>query len=67
MTSLIARIALRYIIGMAVMWALISAEVGEEFVRDEKMQMAIEGFIGSVMVAAVEGWTFLARKWGWKT
>ena len=67
MKSLITRIALRYLIGMLVAWALISSEVGEEFARDPEIQMAIEGAIGAVMVAVVEFWTHFARKWGWKT
>lgn len=67
MKSLIARIALRYLIGMAVMYALITSEVGEEFSRDPEIQMAIEAGIGAVMAAAVEGWTWLARRWGWQT
>jgi hypothetical protein len=67
MKSLIARIVLRYLIGMLVMWALITSEVGEEFTRDPEVQMAIEGLIGGIMVTAVEVWTALSRRWGLKT
>lgn len=67
MKSLIARIVLRYLIGMLVAWAMITSEVGEEFSRDPEVQMAIEGGIGAAMVAAVEFWTWLARRWGLRT
>lgn len=64
MKSLIARIVLRYIIGMLVMYALISSDVGEEFSRDPQVQIAIEGAIGGIMAGAVEVWTWLARRFG---
>ena len=67
MKSLIARIALRYIIGMLVMYAMISTDVGEEFSRDPQVQMAIEGVIGGIMAGAVEAWTWLARRFGHRT
>lgn len=67
MKSLIARIALRYVIGMLVMYAFISSDVGDEFSRDPQVQMAIEGAIGGIMAAAVEVWTWLARRLGHRT
>jgi hypothetical protein len=67
MKSLIARIVLRYLIGMLVAYALITSEVGEEFTRDPELQMAIEGGIGVIMATLVETWTVLARRWGLKT
>lgn len=67
MKSLIARIVLRYLIGMFVAWAMISSEVGEEFTRDPEIQMAIEGLIGGIMVAAVEVWMVIAKRLGWQT
>lgn len=67
MKSLIARIALRYVIGMLVMYAFISSDVGEEFSRDPQVQMAVEGAIGAIMAAAVEVWTWLARRFGHRT
>lgn len=67
MKSLIARIVLRYLIGLFVAWAMISSEVGEEFSRNPDVQMAIEAGIGAIMAAAVEAWTYLARRWGLQT
>lgn len=67
MKSLIARIVLRYLIGMFVAWAMITSEVGEEFTRDPEVQMAIEGAIGAIMVAAVEVWMIVAKRLGWAT
>ncbi len=67
MTSLVARIVLRYVIGMLVAYALITNEIGEEFTRDPELAAVIEAGIGAVCAGIVEGWTLLARRWGWKT
>lgn len=63
----IARIVLRYLIGMAVTYAWLTPEVGEELVSDPEMQLLVEGAIGAVAVGSVEGAYIMAKKFGWAT
>jgi hypothetical protein len=63
----IARIVLRYLIGMGTAYAWITPEVGEEIVRDPEMQLLIETALGAVAVSLVEGFYVLAKRFGWAT
>lgn len=59
----IARIALRYLVGAAVMYGLIGAETGEYLAVDPDLTLVIASIIG----AAVEFVYAYAKKRGWAT
>lgn len=63
----VARIALRYLIGMAVAYAWLTPEVGEEFARDPELQLMVETLLGLAGAGVVEGLYVLAKRWGWST
>ena len=51
----VARITLRYLIGMAVTYAWLTPEVGEEITRDPEFQIMFETALGAAAAGAVEG------------
>jgi len=61
MTSLFARIALRYLAGALIAKGFLDHETGQSIIADPDIQMAI----GAGIAAVTEGWYYLARKWGW--
>jgi hypothetical protein len=66
MTGVIVRIALRYFAGVLVARGLLSADDGGMLSADPDVQMLIETGAGFVIGAVVEGWYWLAAKYGWK-
>ncbi|TJW49576.1 MAG: hypothetical protein E5X65_32815 [Mesorhizobium sp.] len=66
MTSLIIRIALRYCAGVLVARGLLGADDAASFSADPDIQMVLETGLGLAIGAAVEGWHWLARKFGWE-
>ncbi|MBZ9856764.1 hypothetical protein LB566_23510 [Mesorhizobium sp. CA13] len=66
MTGLIIRIALRYAAGVLVARGLLGADDAASFSADPDVQLAIEAGAGVVIGAAVEGWHYLARRFGWE-
>ncbi|TIM14455.1 MAG: hypothetical protein E5Y67_12305 [Mesorhizobium sp.] len=67
MVSLIIRIALRCGAGILVARGLLGADDAAAFSSDPDVQMMLETGAGLVIGAAVEGWHWLARKFGWLT
>lgn len=63
----VARIVLRYLIGMGTAYAWITPEVGEELVRDPEMQVLLESLIGLAAAGGVEGAYLMAKRFGWCT
>lgn len=63
----VARIILRYLIGMATAYAWLTPEVGEELVTDPDMQLVIETALGLAAAGAVEAAYAMAKRCGWAT
>lgn len=63
MTSVIARIALRYISGALVIKGLLPE--GTDLTADPDLLNVAEVGLGVAIGAATEGWYWLARKFGW--
>jgi hypothetical protein len=65
MTAPIARIVLRYIVGLLVAKAIFSPEDGNAFISDPEIAQMVELGVGVVVGAVTEAWYGLARRWGW--
>lgn len=59
------RIALRYAVGALIIKGIVSPEMGEMLSNDPEISMAIEIGLGVAIGALVEGWYYLARRFGW--
>lgn len=66
MTGLIIRIALRYLAGVLVARGLFGADDAAAIVADPDLAAAIEAGAGLGIGAVVEGWHYLARRFGWE-
>jgi hypothetical protein len=66
MTGLIARIALRYVAGVLVARGLLGADDATGFIADPDIAAGIEAGIGVAIGGVVEGWHYLARRFGWE-
>ena len=67
MSGPIARIVLRYGIGFLVGAGWIGSELGSQISNDPDV-IAIVNFVGFAIGAlAVEGYYWLAKRWGWAT
>ncbi len=61
------RIISRYGIGWLVGAGIISTDLGSLISADPDVQLAVEIAVGGIASAAVEGWYWLARRFGWRT
>jgi hypothetical protein len=66
MIGLVARIALRYAAGVLVARGLLGADDAASFSADPDIQAAIEAGAGVAIGGVVEGWHYLARRFGWE-
>lgn len=66
MIGLIIRIVMRYFAGVLVARGLLGADDATSFSTDPDIQMVLETGAGLAIGAAVEGWHWLARKFGWE-
>ncbi|MCZ8545084.1 hypothetical protein OOJ09_12895 [Mesorhizobium qingshengii] len=66
MTGLIIRIGLRYGAGFLVARGLLGADDAAGFSTDPDIAAAIEAGAGVAVGAVVEGWHYLARRFGWE-
>lgn len=65
MSSVLARILLRYMSGILVARGLLTSEDGSFLASDPDVAMALETGLGLALGAAVEGWYWAAKKYGW--
>lgn len=66
MTSVIIRIALRYIAAALVAKGVFEPSVGAQIAGDVDLQNLFEIAAGGVFAGLAEGWYWLARKFGWE-
>lgn len=66
MTGLIIRIGLRYAAGWLIARGLLGADDAATFTADPDLQAQLEVGAGAAIGAAVEGWHYLARRFGWE-
>ena len=66
MIGLIVRIGLRYVAGMLVARGLVGADDAATFTADPDLQQQLEIGAGAALGTAVEGWHYLARRFGWE-
>lgn len=64
MSTVVIRIALRYVAAALVSHGLLSADM-TDFSYDPDIAEAIQVGIGAVVAAAAEGWYYLAHRFGW--
>lgn len=67
MTGVFARILLRYLAAVLVARGFMTDNIGTMLAGDADVLSAVTAAVGIAMAAAVEGWYFLARKFGWST
>ena len=67
MTGALARIALRYLAGLLFAKGLLSATDSDFIANDPDIMMLVEAGAGLALGAAVEGWYWLAKRFGWPT
>jgi hypothetical protein len=67
MNGAFARIALRYLAGILVTRGLLSASDSDFITTDPDISMLVEAGAGLAIGAAVEGWYWLAKRFGWRT
>jgi hypothetical protein len=65
MTAPIARIILRYVVGILVARAIFTNEDGNALISDPEIAQMVELGVGVAIGAVTEGWYALARRWGW--
>lgn len=65
--GVLTRILLRYIAMLLVAKGFFSPELGDLFASDPDILMAAQVASGAVVAAAVEGWYYLAKRFGWPT
>jgi hypothetical protein len=66
MTSVIARIALRYLAGLLIAKGVIDAGFGREISTDAEVIGVIETIMGLTAAFVAEQWYRMARKFGWE-
>ena len=66
MTSVLIRIALRYLAGLLVAKGLISTGMGTELASDPDVIAVIELAVGTIAAIAAEWWWWLARRFSWE-
>jgi hypothetical protein len=64
MSSVIIRIALRYVAAALVSHGLLSADMSD-FAYDPDIAEMVQVGAGIATAAAAEGWYYFARKFGW--
>lgn len=67
MTSVVARIVMRYLAAALVARGLLTEDIGAMLTGDADVIAAVTTVLGVVMAAAVEGWYYLARRLRWAT
>lgn len=65
--GLIARLLLRYGIGALLAVGLLSPDLGGQLQADRDVLQFVEISVGLIGPVIVEGFYFLARKFGWQT
>lgn len=65
MTAVIIRIALRYLAGALVAKGFLSPEDGSALAMDSELAQLLEVGAGLALGAAVEGFYYLANRFGW--
>jgi hypothetical protein len=65
MTSVIIRIALRYLAAALVAKGAFSPEIGDLLSNDPDMSIMVEIAAGAVVGRAAEAWYYLANRFGW--
>lgn len=63
MTSVLARIALRYAAAALITRGLLSADDGITVMNDPDLQL----LVGAGLAAVAEGWRIVAKRMGWAT
>ena len=63
MTSVLARIALRYAAAALITRGLLSADDGVTVMSDPDLQL----LVGAGLAAVAEGWRIVAKRMGWAT
>lgn len=66
MTSLIIRIALRYVAAFLMAQGLLSSDVGSTLAADEDVGQMVELVLGSMVGVAAEAWLYAERYFGGK-
>jgi hypothetical protein len=67
MNPAIARIILRYISGALVAYGVFSPEDANALAFDHQLVADVAIGVGALITLAVEGFYWLARKFGWRT
>lgn len=67
MNGAITRIILRYGVGALVGAGWLSSELGNHLTSDPDIAVLVDYAGLAVGAAVVEGWYWLAKKWGWAT
>lgn len=65
MTSVIARIILRYLAGALIAKGFLSPDLGNTIVADPEIETMIQVGLGLVIGGATELFYFFARRFGW--
>lgn len=63
----LARIIVRYVAGALVAKGLIDASTGKGIAADADLVWLVDAGLGFGIGAAMEGWYWLAKRYGWKT
>ncbi len=67
MTGVFARILLRYLAAALVARGLVSADLGSQIAGDADVLSVTMTLVGAAVAIAVEGWYWLAKRFGWQT
>ncbi|RUM19296.1 hypothetical protein EFQ99_31515 [Rhizobium vallis] len=65
MTSVIIRIALRYLAAALVAKGALSPDIGGLISGDPDISMIVEIAVGAVIGLSAEAWYYLANRFGW--
>lgn len=67
MIGIVSRILLRYLAAALVARGALSSDLGAVLAGDADVLAVVTAAVGVVLGAAVEGWYYLARRFGWAT
>jgi hypothetical protein len=67
MSTVVARIALRWFAAVLVTYGYLTSDLGEMLGGDEDVAAVFEMIVGALLGFIAEGWYYLAKRYGWPT